>query len=161
MTLSHIGAKVETFGAPGLGMLRYRVQKDKWDNDVSLIDMPSGDSYRMVHHTPAHYNKQRATIYRSDRKYVRVEYYFVRRDTEAEYVRISAYEILWGDGDCGGVISHTAINLDDLLQNIGDNVSQFGSMLEAYMITILNVLFHAGYSDAIWLTKETEVRTRA
>lgn len=150
----------ETYGALGLGMIRYRCQKDKWDNDISLIDMPSGDSYRMVQHTPPHYNRQRATIYRRDRKYIRVEYYFIRRDTEAEYIRVGGYSIEWCDGDRGDVTSHPSCDLDDVLKNLGDNVSQFGSQLEAYMVTILNVVFYIGYRDDIWLTKETEIRSQ-
>ncbi len=81
------------------GLIEERADRDRYDNEVSLITLADGRKYRMVHHDPANKPRQRATIYAGRGVFVRVKSHTPDRDTIPHAITVAGYETQWGDGD--------------------------------------------------------------
>lgn len=123
----------------------WRAQKDRYDNDVSLIKWGCGWSFRMVHHTPMERARQRATIYAKDKKFVRVEMFAPNDDCMSTFITIAGYRMEWGDGDPG-----TAEN-NPLGRDLKSALEQICE--DDFDLVILTVLGNIKCHDALWETK--------
>lgn len=133
----------------GLGFIKWNEQTDKYDNKVSLIQLPDGTGYRMVHHKSTGYYEY-ATIYAGHNKFMRFKYRETQLDSQANTISLGGYSMSWGDGDPMHAENHPdGPDLRPILSQITESdycKTQF----------ILNVLFHAGNVDACWDSKPTE-----
>lgn len=83
------------------GMIEERIEKDRYENDVSIISMCTGEKYRMVHHSPENkWWRQTATIYGGRGKFVKVEYKETESDLQTNTLTVAGIKFEWGDGDC-------------------------------------------------------------
>ena len=126
-----------------VGFIENRVQTDKWNNQVSLIHICSGETLRMVHHTSAYKTWQKATIYFGRGKSVKAKYN-IHHDNPcvSTELEVAGYKISWGDGEVLSVSSNpSGINLDDLLKQIKE---------ENISLAIVNIIASIMYDDKIW-----------
>lgn len=87
----------------GLGAIFHpRCEKDKWDNDVTVIETPT-HKYRMVHHTTPEKYRQKATLYGGRNKFVRVFTKTSDNGSVETFIEINNFVVSWGDGDNLGV----------------------------------------------------------
>lgn len=88
----------------GIGAIFHnRIEKDKWDNDVSVIEMPDGRKYRLVHHTEPTKYRQKATLYGGRNLFVRIFTSTSDNDCVETKIEINNILVSWGDGDNLGV----------------------------------------------------------
>lgn len=128
------------------GEIEWRVQKDRHDNDVSLIRVGCDWHFRMVHHTPLRLARQRATIYAKDRTFVRVEIVSPDNDCIPTKITIAEYTMEWGDGDplCAEN-NPSGPDLKSALEQITE---------DDFDLVILTVLANVlGRRDGVWESK--------
>lgn len=129
-----------------LGVIEWKVDSDRHDNKVSIITMPDGTKYRMVHHRSQSYYEY-ATIYAGRNKFMRFRYRETESDCAMNTIELGGYSMGWGDGDPMCFVNHPA----------GPDLKAiFATMREGRnerACFILNVLFHAGMIDACWDSK--------
>ena len=130
----------------GLGIIDWKSDSDQYDNAVSIIMMPDGIKYRMVHHRSQNYYEY-ATIYAGRNKFMRFKYRETESDTAMDTIELGGYSMGWGDGDPMHFVMHPA----------GPDLTEiFGTLRQGQnerALFILNVLFHAGNINACWSSK--------
>lgn len=100
-----LSEKAYSVAAPngGFGAIFHpRCEKDKWDNDVTVIETPS-KKYRMVHHTTPEKYRQKATLYGGRNKFIRIFTSTSANDCVETSIEINNFVVSWGDGDNLGV----------------------------------------------------------
>jgi hypothetical protein len=141
-----------------LGEIDERVEKDKWDNDVSLITLASGAKYRMVHHSPKDkWWRQRATIYAGRGVFIRFEYTTSSNDCVAETCEAGGYKMWWGDGEPGDVIKSDKPGAPDLKETLG-KIHASGSHFEEMLLVVLTAV--DGKPD-LWDKKDVQQKEAA
>lgn len=80
-------------------MINYRSERDRFNNDVTLITLPCGQIFRLVHHTSAHVSTQRGTIFRRKGIYIRMRYVIPDDPCKATVFEIGGYKLQYGDGE--------------------------------------------------------------
>lgn len=88
-----------------IGAIFYpRKEKDKYQNDVTIIELPDLRKYRMVHHMPeSKWRYQRLTVYAGRGKFFKITLRFSENDCKANVAEVHDFFISWGDGDNLGV----------------------------------------------------------
>lgn len=127
---------------------QHRAQKDNWNNEVTIVTLPSNRSYRMVHHTERSRYKQRFTIYKGRGVFIKGETFSSANECQAETIKIAGYEMSWGDGDFLGITDTKGRNnteLEAVLSSV--QAAQFDAV-------ILQVLIAAEQDDSMWEHKE-------
>lgn len=119
----------------------HRVEKDKYGNEVSIITLADGRTYRMVHYTPRGRYTQNATIYAGRGKFMRLHTHYTDNDCQVNSFRLGDYRISWGDGDPVAVASVGDVpNLDDLLYTLREDDDN----------AIIAILTAVGENNAVW-----------
>lgn len=127
-----------------------RVEKDRFDNDVSLITLADGTRFRMVHHKPARHSRQHATIYAGRGKFVKVKYFIPDNDCMATSIDIAGYGMSWGDGDpLGSASNPEGPDLKDQLEAIREDD------FDAVIILVLTAIKSL---DEIWEHREVPAK---
>lgn len=128
-----------------IGFIQAYAEKDRYDNDVSIIHMCHGVKYRMVHHNKRFHKSQRATIYAGRGKFVKVQYTNYGNDCMEDHYEVAGYKWSVGDGEVGSVFSPNHLqNLDQLMWDIGDN----------WEICMINILANIENDNKAWQYKE-------
>jgi hypothetical protein len=144
--LTEIDHRRVRFASLGLGIINWYTEKDRYDNEVSIICMPYGLEYRMVHHKSRGYYEY-ATIYAGRNKFMRFRFLEGKSDTHGDVLQLGNYEIFYGDGEVVSVTSdENGSNINSILRNIEQTHEAYHSLF------ILNVLLH-NQSDDIWQMK--------
>lgn len=130
-------------GLLSLGTIQWMSDKDKYDNQVSLISLPDGQKFRMVHHTNK-WDYRYATVYGGYKKFMKFIYRGTENDCATNDIELGGYKMSWGDGDPIHIANHPdGPDLTTILNQIHE--SNYSRTL-----FILNVLSHAGLVDACW-----------
>lgn len=90
----------EMFPAP-IGRILWNVEKDRYDNSVSIALLPGGRRLRIVHHTPKKpwHRTVRSTVYRGHGSFTKIERTSARNDCGLDRLTVSNYGMAWGDGE--------------------------------------------------------------
>lgn len=138
------------------GRILWNDEKDRWDNEVSIILLPDGRRLRMVRHAPkkAWHRTVRSTIYRGRGSFVRVVTTAGRNDCCYDELTVAGYGMLWGDGEIGpftnadkGPDLETLVTTECVHQNT-----------ENAILTVLGAIIDV---DDVWETKEVVPRLAA
>ncbi|QIG70211.1 hypothetical protein EVB87_111 [Rhizobium phage RHph_N28_1] len=78
-------------------MIEVRSEKDRYDNDVSMIRFPDGTYYRMVHRSPEDRPIHTATIYGGRGKFVRFKSWFNTHTKHYTGCEVAGYNVRWYD----------------------------------------------------------------
>ena len=124
-----------------------KVEKDRYDNEVSLIHLPGPrPPFRMVHHKTKSPLRDRATIYAGKGKFVTMRAFSPTNDCVATSIEVAGYTMYWGDGDpLDPTCNPAGPNLHDRLRAIHDD------NFEAVIILVLDAIKDI---DAMWERKE-------
>lgn len=150
--LTQIQSDDKRFAVLGLGIIDWKAEIDKYANHVSIITLPDGMRYRMVHHRSTG-TYERATIYAGRNKFLRYTYRETQSDRDTNNIELGKFSMAWGDGDPGWVEvdptlpESAAATLRSILGHINENGDE-------QALFILNVLMHAANFDSIWQSKE-------
>lgn len=137
-----------------LGYIEYRKERDRWQNDISLVYMPDGKCYRMVHHSKElaiHY-KQYARLYRKSGVYINYEYTHPSSDTAMKTVSLAGYSMSWGDGEPGWYV--VPDGCPDLR---GEFAKIFDEDTAAFVLVVMKVLHER---EDLWQVKVREDKSR-
>ena len=133
-----------------IGRIDWHVEKDRYDNKVSLVRLPGRAPFRMVHHPTKSPLRDRATIYAGKGKFVRMRSFAPTDDCKATTIEIAGYTMSWGDGDpLNPQCNPDGPNLRDQLYAIHDN-------FDAVILLVL-----AAIKDIEDLWERKEVRAAA
>lgn len=148
----------EPFFCLGLGIIEWNKEIDKWDNKVSIITLPDGTKYRMVHHKvrQGKGHLEYATIYAGKNKFMRYRHFTPDRDAEPTTLTIGNYKISWGDGICLGVEvdPNGPPELEAILKQLDEvfTIASEGKIYDGDDLFLMNILLHASQFP-IWQSK--------
>jgi hypothetical protein len=130
------------------GLIFERSEKDKYDNDVSIIQLADGTKFRMVHHSKNFHRRQRATVYADRGKFIKVEAFAPDDDCMATWISVAGYRVEWGDGDNLGVVNPEGFpDLSSQLRQIHED------NMGAVLVFVLSSIEHV---EECWLRKEVQ-----
>jgi len=142
-----------------IGFIEHRVEKDNYQNDVSLIRMCGGRTFRMVHFMPNHKFRQSANIYAGRGKFVKVNWFCSERPTDTTWIKFfygqeKELHFEWGDGDL--LLCEIP---DDLPKHISESLREFTKHEPQFSDLIVHLLSHLENEDSLWRRKETKAQT--
>lgn len=128
-----------------LAIFEPRREKDQYNNDVTIISLPSY-KYRMVHHSNAGDAFQKATIYASRGKFVRFKAYLDTAN-DKHTVELAGYSMEWR-GNKTIVVQNPAGPVIDMLLLVTEHDEAM------FVGWVLNTLDMNLDNSELWQTKE-------
>ena len=126
--------------------IEWDVQTDKFGNAVTLIEI--GDKkYRLVHHKSKSHERFFATIYRKDKKFVRLNTYEPDNDCKVSTYTIATFKCEYGDGELLGLSEAATRPISLEIKNKLGNQD---------LDTFLEVTLGEVLDDIDWMTKAEE-----
>lgn len=140
-------------GFPGLGIIDWKSDSDRHDNQVSIITLPDNTKFRMVHHVSKG-SYEYATVYAGRNKFMRYKYHVPERDAQATTLSLGNFSTSWGDGDNLGADVDPKLpeQIGNPLKQILSGIREGGLGIEQSLF-ILNVLLHTGNLEYVWQSK--------
>ena len=136
------------------GFVEYRKERDKWQKDVTIVNMPDGTKYRLVHNSKelsVHY-QQFAILYRKAGVFLRYFYSHPSSDRALKTVKLGGYEMSWGDGEPGWYI------IPEGYPDLRDKFSKlYGEDTEAFVLIVLSALHDR---EDLWEVKKRTKESR-